>query len=337
MSRQKPRQRGGRVLDKATPEQVMGLARNLPLTHGVLEKALADATPGQLGFLSNLFEKENASRAESKRRRLPGQLRDPRRRLRLEPRVRQMGRRVRRRGHGRRGHRPHRPPRRDPPLPWRILPERTLPHEINQTNNKTRNQPPTVFRLSAEHVHLNLTKYSLQPFRPVGPVGPVLVGREPRAASRLAADGGLVAADPQRDLAHAEPLAVPQLVDPDAFLCRQVGIGFHIECNAFSSVVDLNTSNHRQALHFYLEPGDVEKLVEYAVHQALCGCLFILVENILPGKRSSLTPSTTQRRNPTHENSNSAIIYVFQPNLSPVLTFYNQNKVHWATFSNFGV
>ena len=139
------------------------------------------------------------------------------------------------------------------------------------------------------------------------------------------------------DLAHAEPLAVPQLVDPDAFLCRQVGIGFHIECNAFSSVVDLNTSNHRQALHFYLEPGDVEKLVEYAVHQALCGCLFILVENILPGKRSSLTPSTTQRRNPTHENSNSAIIYVFQPNLSPVLTFYNQNKVHWATFSNFGV
>ena len=43
---------------------------------------------------------------------------------------------------------------------------------------------------------------------------------------------------------------------------------------------------------------DVEKLVEYPVHQALCGCLFILVENILPGKRSSLTPSTTQRRNP---------------------------------------
>ena len=37
MSQQKPRQRGGRVLDKATPEQVMGLARNLPLTHSVLE------------------------------------------------------------------------------------------------------------------------------------------------------------------------------------------------------------------------------------------------------------------------------------------------------------
>lgn len=48
----------------------MGLARNLPLTHSVLEKALEDATPGQLGFLANLFEKENASRAESKRRRM---------------------------------------------------------------------------------------------------------------------------------------------------------------------------------------------------------------------------------------------------------------------------
>lgn len=65
-----PRKRGGRVADKATPGQVMTLARNLPLTHSVLEKALEDATPGQLGFLANLFEKENASRAESKRRRL---------------------------------------------------------------------------------------------------------------------------------------------------------------------------------------------------------------------------------------------------------------------------
>lgn len=281
MSQQKPRQRGGRVLDKATPEQVMGLARNLPLTHSVLEKALADATPGQLGFLANLFEKENASRAESKRRRLlkqagfpqsktlegydrgmasfpadrgreqleslefvdraedlvfygdvgcgkthlaiaigmlacqrmipvrfftasslvmrlrkakddnrldaelksigraglviidelgylpididggqasvpghRGQLRDPQRHLHLEPRVRQMGRRVRRRGHGRRGHRPHRPPRQYPPLPRRILPEQTLPHEINQTNNKTRNQPPSVFKLNADGVRI---------------------------------------------------------------------------------------------------------------------------------------------------------------------------------------
>ena len=73
MSRQKPRQRGGRVPDKATPEQVMGLARNLPLTHSVPGKALEDATPGQLGFLANLLAAENASRAESKRRRLPKQ------------------------------------------------------------------------------------------------------------------------------------------------------------------------------------------------------------------------------------------------------------------------
>lgn len=65
-----PRRRGGRVVDKATPEQVMALARNLPLTHSVLGKAIENATPGQLGFLANLFEAENASRAESKRRRL---------------------------------------------------------------------------------------------------------------------------------------------------------------------------------------------------------------------------------------------------------------------------
>lgn len=83
-----------------------------------------------------------------------GQLRDPQRHLHLEPRVQQMGRRVRRRGHGRRGHRPHRPPRQDPPLPRRILPEQTLPHEINQTNNKTRNQPPTVFKLNADGVQI---------------------------------------------------------------------------------------------------------------------------------------------------------------------------------------
>ena len=66
----------------------------------------------------------------------------------------------------------------------------------------------------------------LQPFRPVGAMGLVLAGREPQAASRLAADGGLVAADPQDDLADTEPVTVPQLVDPDAFLGRQVGIHF---------------------------------------------------------------------------------------------------------------
>ncbi|WP_223849881.1 hypothetical protein, partial [Bifidobacterium vespertilionis] len=51
---------------------------------------------------------------------------------------------------------------------------------------------------------------------------------------------------------------------------------------------------------------DVEKTFEYAVHQALCGCVFILVENILPGKRSSLTASTPQPRTTTHENSSRA-------------------------------
>ena len=67
-----PRKRGGRVVARATPGQVTALARNLPLTHSVLGKAIENATPGQLGFLANLFEAENASRAESKRR-LPGQ------------------------------------------------------------------------------------------------------------------------------------------------------------------------------------------------------------------------------------------------------------------------
>lgn len=58
------------MVDKATPERVMELARNLPLTHCVLRDAVGNATPGRLGFLANLFERENASRAESKRRRL---------------------------------------------------------------------------------------------------------------------------------------------------------------------------------------------------------------------------------------------------------------------------
>ena len=73
-----PRKRGGRVVDKATPERVMELARNLPLTHCVLRDAVENATPGQLGFLANLFEKENASRAGAKRRRLLKQAGFPR-------------------------------------------------------------------------------------------------------------------------------------------------------------------------------------------------------------------------------------------------------------------
>ena len=51
---------------------------------------------------------------------------------------------------------------------------------------------------------------------------------------------------------------------------------------------------------------DVEELVAYAVHQALFGCCFSRSMNILPRKRSSLTPTTAQRRTHTHENSNSA-------------------------------
>ena len=93
----------------------------------------------------------------------------------------------------------------------------------------------------------------LQAFRPVRPVRVVLIGREPQSAFRFSADRGLVAADPQRDLTHAEPVPVAQFVDSDPFLCRQVGISFHIERSTFSSVVDLNTSNHRQVLRFYLE------------------------------------------------------------------------------------
>lgn len=97
----------------------------------------------------------------------------------------------------------------------------------------------------------------LQAFRPVRPVRVVLIGREPQSAFQLAADRGLVAADPQGYLAHAEPVPVAQFVDPDPFLCRQVGISFHIERSTFSSVVDLNTSNHRAgvALLFRTQEG----------------------------------------------------------------------------------
>lgn len=48
----------------------MELSRNLPLTRSVLRRAVENATPGQLGFLAELFTAENASRAESKRNRL---------------------------------------------------------------------------------------------------------------------------------------------------------------------------------------------------------------------------------------------------------------------------
>ena len=43
---------GRRRSPKATPGQVMELARTLPLTRDVLRRACDDATPGQLGFLA---------------------------------------------------------------------------------------------------------------------------------------------------------------------------------------------------------------------------------------------------------------------------------------------
>ena len=65
-----PTKRTARKAEKATAEQVMELSRNLPLTRSVPGRAVENATPGQLGFLSDLFRAENASRAESKRNRL---------------------------------------------------------------------------------------------------------------------------------------------------------------------------------------------------------------------------------------------------------------------------
>ena len=59
-----PKKRTDRTTRKATAEQVMELSRNLPLTRSVPGRAVENATPGQLGFLSDLFRAENASRAE---------------------------------------------------------------------------------------------------------------------------------------------------------------------------------------------------------------------------------------------------------------------------------
>lgn len=75
----------------------------------------------------------------------------------------------------------------------------------------------------------------LQPFRPVGPVRPVLVGREPQAAPQLAAHGGLVPADPLRGPTDAQMLFAMQLLDQDPLLGRQVRILLTHECNTFLS------------------------------------------------------------------------------------------------------
>lgn len=65
-----PTARAARTTRKATAEQVLELSRNLPLTRSVLRRAVGNATPGQLGFLADLLEAENASRAEFRRARL---------------------------------------------------------------------------------------------------------------------------------------------------------------------------------------------------------------------------------------------------------------------------
>ena len=60
-------------------------------------------------------------------------------------------------------------------------------------------------------------------------------------------------------------------------------------------------SDYLWSLEFDHRPSDAKAFI-----RRLLGSTFFLVENILPKKRSSLTPPTAQRRNPTHENSNSA-------------------------------
>lgn len=70
--------------------------------------------------------------------------------------------------------------------------------------------------------------------RPAGTIRVVLVGRGSQAAFQLANDGRLVTADSQDCLTHAKPLPVPKFVDPDTFLCRQVGIRFHTKRDTFS-------------------------------------------------------------------------------------------------------
>lgn len=51
-----PRKRGGRVADKTTPGQGTALARNLPLTHSVLGKAIDNATLDWLQCIGRFIE-----------------------------------------------------------------------------------------------------------------------------------------------------------------------------------------------------------------------------------------------------------------------------------------
>lgn len=67
-----------------------------------------------------------------------GFLREAERGVRHEPGVRTVGRGVRRRRHGCRGHRPHRAPRKDRQVPWRVIPQQPLPDEINEKRGTSR-------------------------------------------------------------------------------------------------------------------------------------------------------------------------------------------------------
>ena len=71
---------------------------------------------------------------------------------------------------------------------------------------------------------------------------------------QLAADGGLVPADQPGRFPDAQTLLAMQPLDPDPLVRGQVRITCTHECN--TSSWNLDTSNPRQVLHFYLEPAD---------------------------------------------------------------------------------
>ena len=73
---------------------------------------------------------------------------------------------------------------------------------------------------------------------------------------QLAADGGLVPADQPSRFPDAQTLLAMQPLDPDPLVRGQVRITCTHECNTFFGK-NLNTSNPRQVLHFYLEPASI--------------------------------------------------------------------------------
>ena len=72
---------------------------------------------------------------------------------------------------------------------------------------------------------------------------------------QLAADGGLVPADQPSRFPDAQTLLAMQPLDPDPLVRGQVRITCTHECN--TSSWNLDTSNPRQVLHFYLEPASI--------------------------------------------------------------------------------